>query len=103
MAFLPFDRMRQRLERDREDSDTSFWWSLLYFGELAAKSIAAGLIAGIGDDPDRLRYTQLYRLVRASGIGDWAQAVDDILTGPPAQFLVPEIQEAAEATRRRVA
>jgi hypothetical protein len=101
--FVPFNRMRERLDRDRDDSDAAYWWSLLYYGELITKSTAAGLVACIGNDPDRLRYSQAHRLVRASGIGDWSQVIDEILVGPPAQFLLPEVQDAARATNQKFA
>lgn len=102
MDFVPFLRMEQRLARDLDESDANYWWSLLYYGELITKVIAAGLVTSIGDDPDRLRYTQVYRLVRASGIGDWAQAIEEVVTGPPAQFLVPLAQESARAVTQKV-
>lgn len=102
MSFQPIDRMRERLERDRNESDAGYWASLLYYGEFLTKLVTAGLVAGIGDDPDRLRYSQAHRLVRASGIGDWPAVIDEVLTGPPAQFLLPGVQGAAEATRTKM-
>lgn len=102
MDFLPITRMRERLARDRDDADASYWWSLLYYGELVTKLVAAGFIACIDNDPDRLRYSQAHRLVRASGIGEWAQAIDEILTGPPAQYLLPLAHEAAKETTQKV-
>ena len=94
--------MEERLARDQEDSDAAYWWSLLYFGELLTKTVAAGLVAAIGDDRDRLRYSQAHRLVRADGIGEWAQAIDDVLTGPPAQYFLPGASSAVEATRQKI-
>jgi hypothetical protein len=102
MDFVPFKRMEDRLARDLEESDATYAWSLLYYGELITKVVAAGLIAAIADDPDRLRYTQAHKLVRASGIGDWAQAIDDVLAGPAAHLLVAEAQESARATNQKV-
>lgn len=101
--FVPFTRMRARLDHDRDDSDAAYWLSLLYYGELITKSATAGLVACIGDDPDRLRYSQAHRLVRASGIGDWSQVIDEVLVGPPAQFLLPQVQDAARATNQKCA
>lgn len=93
--------MRERLVRDKDDSDAAYWWSLLYYGELVTKTLVAGLVAGIGNEPDKLRYSQAHRLVRASGIGDWAQVVDDILVGPAAQHLLPAIGDSARATNQK--
>ena len=95
MGFLPFERMRERVERGRANSDTEYFDDLLLWGELLTKVVTAGLIAAIDDDPDRLRYREVHRLVRADGIGDWAMTLDEVLTGPAAQFLNsarPELQ-----------
>jgi hypothetical protein len=76
--------MWERAALAREDSDTAYFNDLLYLGEMVTKLVAAGLIAAVLDDRDRSRYQQLHRLVRASGIGEWAQAIDDVLIGPAA-------------------
>src|SRR5271156_3887436 len=89
MAFIPFRLMKDRLEVAREESDTALFFHLLYFGEMLLKLTAAGLAAAIVDDRDRHRYRQVHRLVRADGLGEWSSAIDDILTGPTAQFLTP--------------
>ena len=34
MKFLPFDRMWERVEVARQDSDTSLFFHLMYFGEM---------------------------------------------------------------------
>ncbi|MFZ0908705.1 MAG: hypothetical protein WAN24_04460, partial [Candidatus Acidiferrales bacterium] len=89
MAFVPIERMRDRLEVARQDSDTALFLYLMYFGEMLLKLAASGLIAAVLDDRDRHRYRQTYRLVRADGLGDWGAAIDDVLTGPASQFLTP--------------
>ena len=87
MNFLPFDKMWQRIEIDRQDSDTTLGLSLLYFGEMVVKTVGVGLVAAIQDDRERNRYRQMYRLVRADGIGEWATTIEEILTGPVLQNL----------------
>lgn len=87
MTFMPIDKMKQRLDIAREDSDTSLFLNLLYLGEMLTKIVAGGLVAAIEDDRHRQRYRLLYGLVRADGLGDWSVAIDDILTGPAAQLL----------------
>jgi hypothetical protein len=89
MLLLPIERMIERVSVARQESDTAFFFSLLYFGEMLVKLTTAGLVAAILDDRERHRYRQLYRLVRADGLGEWSVAIDDILTGPTAQFLTP--------------
>lgn len=87
MYLLPFSRMIQRVDVARQDSDTSYFLALMYYGELVTKLTVAALVAAIMNDKDRHRYRQLHRLVRADGIGEWADALDDVLTGPASQFL----------------
>jgi hypothetical protein len=89
--------MLERIDRAREDSDTSYFFDLLYFGEMVTKLCTAGLIAAVNDDRNRSRYQFLHRLVRASGIGEWTQSLDEILIGPTSQVLsssvIPERTE----------
>lgn len=101
MFFLPFARMLQRVETEKQDSDTSYFFALMYFGELVTKFTVAGLVAAVLNDKDRHRYTQLHRLVRADGIGEWANVLDDVLTGPASQFLQRQARaEQKELTQR---
>lgn len=102
MSFIPIRLMKERLEIARQESDTALFFHLLYFGEMILKLTAGGLVAAIVDDRDRHRYRQLYRLVRADGVGEWSNSIDDILTGPTAQFLTPAAQvEQKELTQRQ--
>jgi hypothetical protein len=87
MFFLPFARMLQRVETAKQESDTSYFLALMYFGELVTKFTVAGLVSAIMNDKDRQRYRQVHRIVRADGIGEWADVLDDVLTGPATQFL----------------
>jgi hypothetical protein len=87
MGMIPIDKMWERVEIARQDSDTSLFLTLLYFGEMVVKIVGAGLVAAIDDDRERHRYRQAHRLVRADGIGDWASTIDDVLSGPAAQYL----------------
>jgi RecA/RadA recombinase len=87
--LVPIRRMYERLEVEKQESDVSGFYSLLYFGELVVKLTTLGFLAGISDDRDRTRYGHMYGLVRSDGIGDWAQCIDALLTGPGAQFIRP--------------
>lgn len=79
--------MKLRVEIARSDSDTALFYDLMHYGEMILKFAVAGIIAAIHDDRDRTRYGFMYRLLRASGIGDWASSIDEILIGPAAQHL----------------
>jgi NB-ARC domain len=87
MEFLPLDRMYQRVNITRTDSDTALFYDLMFLGEMVVKLVVSGTVAGIEDDADRSRYTQTHKLVRASGIGDWAASLDEMLVGPASQHL----------------
>jgi NB-ARC domain len=101
MTFIPIDRMWERVQVARQDSDTELFNSLLYFGEMLCKIVAAGLASAIHDDRDRHRYRQIHRLVRADSLGEWAAAIEDMLTGPASQFLTPTARtEQRELTQK---
>jgi hypothetical protein len=85
--------MLEAVEVARSDSDVSFFFQLMYLGELLTKTIAGGLVAAIQDDRDRHRYRQVHRLVRSNSLGEWIAVIDDVLAGPAAQFLTPRARE----------
>ncbi|SDF34916.1 NACHT domain-containing protein [Blastococcus fimeti] len=101
MGFQALGRMQQRVQSTRADcDDTTLFLELLYLGELTLKLLVAGMVAAVNDDRDRHRYRLEHGLVRASGVGDWAGALDDLLTGPAAATLAPSArQESAELTK----
>jgi hypothetical protein len=88
--MIPLSRMLARVDLAREDSDTALFYDLLNLGELVLKLIVAGMVSAVQDERERHRYRIEYGLVRASGIGDWATALDDVVTGPASQFLADE-------------
>lgn len=100
MDFLPLDRMWERVRVERDESDVALFNALLYLGELVVKFVVVGLVAAM-EDTSGDKYRQCYRLVRANGLGDWTQVLDDVLTGPASQRLVAEAQtERQELTQR---
>jgi hypothetical protein len=89
MSLVILDRMWKQADIAKQESDTAYFYSLTYLGEMVLKITAVGLIAAIEDDRDRHRYRQMHRLVRADGLGEWSSAIDDVLTGPASQYLLP--------------
>ena len=63
---------------------------------MLSKLVTAGLLAAVADDRERNRYRLIHSLVRSDGLGDWVQALDEVLVGPPSQQLL----EAASDDRR---
>ncbi len=92
--LLPVARMLDRLRLARDESDTAYFWELLFLGELVIKVLAVELLAGLQEDREHHRYAIEYKLVRADGIGEWAEALDALLTGPASQHLVAEARES---------
>jgi hypothetical protein len=101
--LVPFQRMMQRVETARQDSDTALFFHLLYFGEMVAKTLVLMMVAGIQDDPDKNRYRQLHRLVRFEGIGEWASVLEEVLSGPASQHLAEDIRSEQRDLMQKVA
>ena len=70
--------MRIRLEASREESDISFFYDLIGYAELVVKLTTLFLVSNIEEDVDRTRYRYEYRLVRADGLGDYSQVINEI-------------------------
>jgi hypothetical protein len=91
--LAPVRRMQERVEVGRSDSDTALFADLMYFGELCVKLVVATLLAAVQDDRERARYRQLHAVVRADGLGEWADALDEVVSGPTSQHLVAEAHD----------
>ena len=103
MDHLAFEQIFERCERAKEDSDFHYFTTLLYAGELLTKLVVAGMLAGVRDDTERSRYAVEYTLARASGVGEWSASLDQILSGPCAQFLCTELQQCQRDLTQNVA
>ena len=94
MELLPLSEMNRRIDTDRSDSDATLFGSLLLKGELLTKLTVAAFVSLIPDESNRVRYGLLYQLVRASGIGEWADVLDKVLTGPSSQLLPQQARDS---------
>src|ERR1700694_3370551 len=79
--ILPIVRARERVDIGRSDSDTTLFADLMYYGELVMKLTVAGMLAAVGEDRERSNYRQCHDLVRADGLGSWADALDEVVSG----------------------
>jgi hypothetical protein len=102
MPFLPLQKMWERFRISIQDSDAAAFLDLMCLGELIAKTTVLGLAAALQQDKDRHQYGFLHRLVRADGIGEWDQTLQQMLTGSAAHLLRPEALVEAEELRMRV-
>lgn len=99
--LTPIQRMWERVEIARQDSDTALFLHLMYAAEQLVKLSCTGLIAALCDDVDRHKYRLSHRLVRADGIGEWCAVLDEILSGPASQCLPSEAKiEQRELTQK---
>ena len=85
--LMPINMMMDRVTRHSDESDATRFWELTYAGEFLTKLTAAALIAAVDESRDRDRYSLEHKLVRADGIGEWVQAMEQVLSGPPANHL----------------
>ena len=95
------ERLFDRTETDKSESDFTYFFALLLTSEAIAKTIVLGMLSAVEDDTEANRYRLTHKLVRTNGLGDWSDAIQDILSGPASQFLVPETHiERQQLTRR---
>lgn len=101
MYLHPFRRAIEQLEISRSDGDSAYFGQLLYLGELVTKIATVGMCASVADDSDRHRYAQMYRLVRADGVGEWAQVMDEVVNGPTSRLLRTDVQAEKQELNTR--
>ncbi len=90
--------MRERLRRAADDSDTAYFYDVLFAGELVVKVVVAGLVAAVRRDPSGHQYRLESTLIRATGIGEWVGVLDELLTGPASEH----VEEGAQAAQRQL-
>ena len=95
------DQLLNRAEREKSESDFAYFFSLLVAGEALAKTITLGMLAAIEDDTEKNRYRIEYRLVRATGLGDWHDSLVDVVSGPASTHIAPGARiERNELTKK---
>ncbi|WP_211261078.1 hypothetical protein, partial [Gluconobacter oxydans] len=93
MMFKPLQLLLNRVEAHGSDSDSTLFTELLYAGEFIVKATTSAMVALIQNDREGQQYRLLHSLVRADGVGEWAAALDQALSGPASQHLVPSALE----------
>lgn len=96
------DKLGDRITLDREEGDIAYFHALALQLEYVTKLVTAGVIACVGDEPDRYRYSLEHRLVRADSLGEWVKTLDTALTGPPAQYFLRQASGIARQLTERV-
>lgn len=96
------DKIKERYESSKNDSDVAYFMDLMLAGEQLTKLITLGLLACITDDSKRHRYSLEHRLLRADGIGEWSFVIDEALTGTSSQYFNPIANQFQQELNERV-
>ncbi len=97
-----FDGIDKRVLLDKDDSDSAYFDALMVKLEYLVKLVTSGIVACIGDEPDRHRYSLEHNLVRAESIGTWVEVLQNALTGPSAQYFLPASRTVVKELTERV-
>ena len=96
------DKICARVELDKQDGDIAYFHALSLYAEYITKLVTAGLVACLGDDADRHKYTLEHKLVRANAIGDWVEILNTALAGTGAQFFITSARDIVRDFTERV-
>lgn len=97
-----FDDIDDRIHLAREAGDSAYFFALTLKLEYITKLITSGVIACLGEDSDRQRYSLEYDLVRADSTGSWVRCLNTALTGQPARLFREGTQELVKDLTERV-
>lgn len=97
-----FELIDKRIALDKQDSDSAYFLALTSKLEYVTKIVVGGVLACVGDDVERHRYSVEHRLVRANSLGEWADSLNHLLTGPPADFFDPNASDLIKELTDRV-
>jgi hypothetical protein len=100
--LVVINKIKERLESSKNDSDTAYFMDLMLAGEQLTKLVTLGLLACITDDSKRHRYSQEHRLLRADGIGEWSSVIDEVLAGPSSQYFNPVANHLQQELKERL-
>jgi hypothetical protein len=100
--MIIFNKIKERLESSKNDSDTAYFLDLMLAGEQLTKLVSLSLVACITDDNKRHRYSQEHRLLRADGIGEWSAVIDETLIGPSSHFFNPVANQLQQELNERL-
>ena len=94
--------MRDRVARDMQEGDISYFHALTLKMEFIFKLVTAVVVACIEDDADRNRYALEHKLVRADSLGEWNKVLQAGLIGPSAQFFAIHARSIVRELTERV-
>jgi hypothetical protein len=101
MSFTPIELMMKRV-RQNSDTDSELFTECLYAGEFIVKLTVAAFVGSVEDDREMHRYRLLHALVRADGIGEWTNKLEETLIGPASQHLASVLTDDRRVFTERV-
>ena len=99
---LLFERMSTRVALDKDDGNHAYFHALTLQLEYLSKVVTAAVVACVGDDVDRNRYSLEHHLVRADSIGLWVRSLHNALLGQPAQLFRADTQHLIRDLTQKV-
>ena len=96
-----FDQLDNRIALDKQGGDSSYFHALTLKLEYITKLVVSGIVACIGDDTDRHRYSLEYDLARGDSLGTWVRTLQTALTGQAAQFFRTGTQDIVRDLTQR--
>lgn len=97
-----FRPILDRVALEREDGDQAYFHALLFLLEYLTKLTTCGVLACLGDDIDRRRYSLEHALVRGTSLGAWSEALTAAVTGQPSQLWRDGTNHVLRALTQRV-
>ena len=94
--------MQDRVTRDMQEGDISYFQALALKMEFIIKLVTAAVVACIEEDADRNRYELEHKLVRADSLGEWTAVLRASLVGPSAQFFASPARSIVRELTERV-
>jgi len=103
MSTAPLlDEIKARTARAQGEGDIAYFYALLLELEYITKLVTAGVVACLGEESDRHRYSFEYTLIRANCLGEWVETLNAALTGPAAQYFLPAASRITRNLTERV-
>ena len=99
---LFLQKIDERIAHDKDEGDNPYFNALVLKLEYLTKIVTAGVVASVGDDADRNRYSLEYKLVRADSIGNWVHVLNSALVGVAAEVLMHDFREILRDLTERV-
>lgn len=93
--IAPIRKINERINVEKHDSDTSYFYMLLWAGEQLLKLVTCALVTSIDDKKADVKSNQYYLnycLVSKDSLGYWVSVLENILGGSSHRFVKKEFE-----------